>query len=108
MAWQYRPRSPEGESANTLYQYHERQRAAELRDGLEVNLDTEPHAGPIDMGRLRNVALLWAVAVLAIAGFATWFLDRVLAAEIVAVVTATALFTPLAHARQTSDREPSR
>lgn len=102
MAWQYRPRSPEGESANTLYQYHERQRAAALRDGLEVNLGTMPAAGRIDIKRLRNVAVLWAVAMLAIAGIATWFLDRVLAAEIVGVLTAIALFTPLARERRTS------
>ena len=88
-----------------MYEYQRRQREAELIDGLEVNLDTEQAAGRIDMRRLRNVALLWAVAVLAIAGVAMWFLDRVLAAELVGVLTALAFFTPLVRVRRTSDRE---
>src|SRR5260370_21000114 len=78
MAWQYRPRSPEGESANTLHEYQIRLRAAELRDQQEVNLDTEPRAaGRFNTKRLRNVALLWTVVALVIAGVATWFFDQV-------------------------------
>ena len=97
MAWnQYRPRSPEGEASYTLSKYQIRLRAEELRDQQEVNLDTEPRAlTRFDMDRLRNVALLWTAVVLVIAGVATWFLDQVLAAETVAVVTALAIFTTL-------------
>jgi Flp pilus assembly protein TadB len=104
MAWQYRPRSPEGESANTLYEYQIRLRAAELREE-EVNLDTEPRAlRRFNTKRLRNVALLWTVVVLVIAGVATWFLDQLVAAEIVAVVTATVIFTTLPRFVRASDR----
>lgn len=102
MAWQYRPPSPDAEAQNILSKYQAGLRAAESRDRSEINLDSEPPAiRSLNTKRLRNVALLWIVVAFAIAGVTTWFLDRVLAAEIVAVVTAIAIFTPLARDRRT-------
>ena len=97
MAWQmYRPPSPEGQASHTLSEYQIRLRAAELRDQQAVNLDTEPRVlTRFNMQRLRNLAFVWTIVVLAIAGAATWFLDQVLAAETVAVVTAIVIFTTL-------------
>jgi Flp pilus assembly protein TadB len=103
MAWQmYRPPSPDAEAANSLSKYQAGLRAAELRARSEINLDTEsPAVSGFNAKRLRNVLLLWAVVAFAIAGLATWFLDRVLAAEIVVVVTAIVILTPVARMRRT-------
>lgn len=102
MSWQYRVRSPEDEATKTLSEYQAGLRAAEARDRLEINLDTEaPAASRFNVGQLRNVALLWTVVVIAIAGAATWFLDRVLAAETVAIVTAIVIVTTRARLRRT-------
>src|SRR5258708_38761002 len=96
MAWQFRPPSPEGEASHTLADYEIRLGAAGRRDEQEVNFDTVPRGvSRFDTKRVRNVALLWTIVVLAIAGGATWVLDQVLAADIVAAVTATAIFTTL-------------
>jgi Flp pilus assembly protein TadB len=106
MAWQFRPPSPEGEASHTLADYEIRLRAAELRDGQEVDLDTEPRAvSRFNTKRVRNVALLWTIVVLVIGGVATWFLDQVLAAEIVALVTAIAIFTTLPRVVRASVRD---
>jgi hypothetical protein len=42
MGWKYEPPSPELEATNMLSSYHERLRAAERRDSLDVNLASEP------------------------------------------------------------------
>jgi hypothetical protein len=107
MAWQqYRPPSPDAEAANTLSKYHAQLRAAESRDQLEINLDTEGATiSRIDIARLRNVVFLWTIVILPIAGVATWFLDRVLAAETVAVVTAIVIFMTLPRVLRTSYRD---
>jgi Flp pilus assembly protein TadB len=103
MAWQlYRPPSPDAEAANSLSKYQAGLRAAESRNRSEISLDTEsPADSGLNTKRLRNVLLLWAVVAVAIAGLATWFLDRVFAAEIVAVVTAIVILTPVARVRRT-------
>jgi hypothetical protein len=106
MAWQYRPRSPADEAAHTLTDYQLRLRAAESSDRLEVNLDTRlPAVSRFYVKRLRNVVFLWTIVLLAVAGVATWFLDRVLAAEIVAVFTPIAIFTTLPRVARISDRD---
>jgi hypothetical protein len=106
MAWQYRPRSPADEAAHTLTDYQLRLHAAESRDQLEINLDTErPAVSRVYLKRLRNTVFLWTIVVLAAAGVATWFLDRVLAAEIVAVFTLTAIFTTLPRVARISARD---
>jgi hypothetical protein len=106
MAWQYRPRSPADEAAHTLTDYELRLRAAEADDRYEVNVGTEPPGfGRFSRQRLRNVAVVWTLVILAIAGVATWFLDRVLAAEIVAVLTPVVIFMTPALLRRISDRE---
>lgn len=102
MAWQYRPPSPEAEAANSLSKYQAGLRDAELRNRSEIDLDTEtPTVSRLNAKRLGIVLVLWTIVAFAIAGFATWFLDRVLAAEIVAVVTAIVILTPLARLRRT-------
>ncbi|MFI5287901.1 MAG: hypothetical protein ACHQ4F_16520 [Candidatus Dormibacteria bacterium] len=104
MAWQYRPRSPADEAAHTLTEYELRLRAAESSDRLELNLGTEPPAfSRFNMKRLRNVVFLWTIAVLVIGGVAAWFLDQVLAAETVAVVTGIGIFTALPRVVRTLD-----
>jgi Flp pilus assembly protein TadB len=107
MAWQqYRPRSPADEAAHTLTDYQLRLRAAEASDRLEVNLDTSPPTvSRFYLKRLRNAVLLWAIVVLAVAGVATWFLDRVLAAEFVAVFTLIVIFTTLPRLARISGRD---
>lgn len=80
-------------------------RSAELRARLESDTGSEPPNRPFNRERLRNVASLWTIAVLVIAGVATWFLDTVLAAEIVAVVTAIAIVAAFARWRRTPDRD---
>jgi hypothetical protein len=106
MASHYRPRSPADEAAHTLTDYQLRLRAAEAGDRLEVNLGAEPPAPSLfNVNQLRNVAFLWTIVVLAIAGVATWFLDRVLAAEIVAVLTPIVIFATPARLRRRSDRD---
>jgi hypothetical protein len=109
MAWnQYRPRSPEGEASYTLSKYQIQLHAAELRDRQEVNLDTEPRAlTRFGMKRLRNVVFVWTIIVLVIAAVATWFLDRVLAAEIVAVLTPIVIFTTPVRWLRTADPNAS-
>jgi hypothetical protein len=102
MSWQYRVRSPEDEATNTLSGYQAGLRAADARGRLEVNLDSEaPAVSRFNAQRLRNVAFLWTIIVLAIAVAATWFLDRVLAAETVAIVTAIVIVTTRARLRRT-------
>jgi hypothetical protein len=102
MSWQYRVRSPDDEATNTLSGYQAGLRDAEARGRLEINLDTEARAASrLNVKRLRNVAFLWTIVVLAIAGAAIWFLDRVLAAETVAVVTAIVIVTTRARLRRT-------
>jgi len=110
MSWQSprAGRSLETDTANTLSAYQAGLRAAEARDRLEVNLDTElSTARRFNAKRLRNVVLLWTLVALAIAGVAIWFLDRVSGAEIVAVSTAILIFTPLARIWRTSDTDPA-
>jgi Flp pilus assembly protein TadB len=104
MGWQYRPRSPADEAAHTLTDFQLRLRAAEASDRLEVNLGTEPPAfSRFNLKQLRNVAVLWTIVVFAIAGVATWFLDRLVAAEIVAVLTPVVIFMTPALLRRISD-----
>ncbi|SRR5581483_4246731 len=83
-----RPRDVGAEADHTLAEYHRHLDAAELRE----QLDRDPSAPAPSMesngGRLRNVATAWTVAILVIAAVALWFLDRVMATEIVAVLTA--------------------
>jgi hypothetical protein len=107
MAWQlYRPPSPDAEAANSLSKYQAGLRAAESRDRSEINLDTEPAAARrFNAGRLAKVIFLLAVGVVAMAGVATWFLDRVVAAEIVAAFTAIVIFTALSRVRPASGGE---
>jgi len=106
MAWQQRPRDPDGEAVNTLSAYYAQLHAAESRDQLEINLDTQRATiSRLDIARLRNVVFLWTIVVLAVAGVATWFLDRVLAAEMVAVFTPIAIFTTLPRVARISDRD---
>ena len=106
MAWnQYRPRLPEAEASSILSKYQIRLRAEELRDQQEVNLETEPRAFTrFDKERIRNVAFLWTIIVVAIAAVATWFLDQVLAAETVAAVTAIVIVTTLPRVLRASRR----
>jgi hypothetical protein len=93
MGWQYRPRSPADEANHTLTDYELRLRAAEATDRLEVNLGPEaPGSGRFNRKRLRIAGVLWTIGMLAVASVATWFLDRVVAAEIVAVLTPIAIF----------------
>lgn len=101
MAWQYRPPSPEVEAANTLSGYRARLRDAEARDELDVNLHTDQPVRRFNKRRLGSVVFLWTIVVLAIAGVATWFVDRVLAAEVVAVFTAIVIYTTLSRVRRT-------
>jgi hypothetical protein len=103
MAWQlYRPPSPDAEATNSLSKYQAGLRAAESINRSEINLDAEsPAVSAFNAKRLRNVLLLWAVVAFAIGSLVTWFLDRVLAAEIVAVVTAIVVLTPAARGRRT-------
>jgi hypothetical protein len=104
--WQYQPPNPVVEATSTLSDYQAGLRAAESRDQLEVNLDTERATiSRLDIARLRNVVFLWTIAVVAIAGVATSFWDRVLAAEIVAVFTPIAIFTTLPRVARISDRD---
>jgi Flp pilus assembly protein TadB len=108
MAWQYRPRSPADEAAHTLTDYQLRLRAAEASDRLEVNLETRPATvSRFYLKRLRNALLLWTIVVIAVAGVATWFLDRLLAAEIVAIFTPIVIFTTLPRVARMADRDRS-
>ena len=59
MGWNYEPTSPDTEAANILSAYQERLRGAELRDLLQVNLDTKPPASRrLNTKRLQNVVLV--------------------------------------------------
>src|SRR5258706_7823928 len=104
MGWQlYRPPSPDAEATNSLSKHQAGLRAAESRNRSEINLDTEqPAGGRFNTGRLAKVVFLCAVGVLAIGGAATWFLDRVLASEIVAVFTAIVIYMALSRVRPAS------
>jgi hypothetical protein len=106
MGWQYRPRSPADEANHTLTDYELRLRAAEATDRLGVNLGSKPAGfGRFNRKRLLIAGVLWTIAILAMAGVATWFLDPVLAAEIVAVLTPIAIFTTPVSLLRTSDRD---
>jgi Flp pilus assembly protein TadB len=83
-----RPPEVSAQSEHTLTQYQRGLQTAESLDELKVNLDTQTTAGRRNARRLAMLLSLWAIAVLAIAGVATWFIDRVMAAWIVALVTA--------------------
>jgi len=78
------------EAGNTLSKYHEALRAAELRDRLEAQGGGRAETR-FDIALLWKAGGVWAVVVLLVAGVAGWFLDRVVAVEIVAVVTAIAI-----------------
>ena len=53
MAWRYQPKTPDSEAQVTLSEYHAGLRAAELRNRLEVDVDSAPPtAGRFDLGRL--------------------------------------------------------
>jgi Flp pilus assembly protein TadB len=106
MAWQlYRPRSPADEAAHTLTDYQLRLRAAESSDKLEVNLDTQPPAVSRAHPKRLRIACLWAILVLAVAGAATWFLDRVLAIEVVTVFTLLVIFSTAPRVARISGRD---
>ena len=106
MAWKYQPPAPDAEARSSLSNYQAGLRAAELRSRSEINLDTEPRAARrFNTGLLAKVVLAWTVGVFAIAGVATWFLDRVLAAEIVAAFTALVVYMTLSRVRPASDRD---
>jgi hypothetical protein len=103
MPGQYDPPAPGVEAANMLSKYNIGLHAAESRDRLDVNLDAEPSAvSHVDVRRFVNVVVVWTVVVLAVAGAGTWFLDRVLAAETVTVLTAIVMVTGLARLRRTA------
>jgi len=97
---------PDAEHALAVYQA--RVRAAELRDRLESDVEAGPPAASrLNIRRIGIVACLWAIAVLAMAGVATWFLDPVVAAETVVVVTAI-VFITVASRQRTSPQDPPR
>jgi uncharacterized membrane protein len=105
MAWNSRPHNPAADAEHTMNDYQAGLRAAELRARLESDTNREPPDRLFNRERLRNLASLWTIAVLVIAGVATWFLDTVLAVEIVAVVTAIAIVATFARGRRPSDRD---
>jgi hypothetical protein len=100
----YRQHDLRVDAENALSDYQSGLRAAELRDQLESDVAAGPAAASrLNIRRIGIVAFLWAIAVLAMAGVATWFLDRVVAVETVGVVTAI-VFMTVASRRRTSNQ----
>jgi Flp pilus assembly protein TadB len=99
-------RSPEvgAQAEHTLTQYQSGVRTAESLDELEANLDTSTPVRHMRRERLATVISIWTIVVLAIAAAATWFIDRVMAVWIVALVTAIVMSVTLPRERRTSDR----
>lgn len=105
MAWNTKPHNPAFDAEHTMNDYQAGLRAAELRARLESDTDRGLPDRHFNRERLRNVASLWTLAVLLIAGAATWLLDTVLAVEIVAVFTAIAIVATFARWRRPPDRD---
>ena len=74
-----------------------------MREQVAGDSDTKQPESPFNLKRLVSVVFLWAMAALAIAAVATWFLDWVVAVEAVAVVTAIVMVTILVRGRRSLD-----
>lgn len=104
----YRPHEINAEADRTLAEYHRGLREADLRGQLDADSATAPVPEGSHRARLRNIAIVWLLVVLACSVAGLWFLDRVVTAELLAVVTAfVSAFTLSRRPRTESIRDAS-
>ncbi|MFI5284007.1 MAG: hypothetical protein ACHQ0J_12900 [Candidatus Dormibacterales bacterium] len=86
------------QAEHTLNKYQEGVQGAELRARVAGGPDAD---GMLSSARVRNVALVWTIVAVVIAGVATLLLDPVMAAWTVVAATAMVIVVRLSRWRTT-------